>query len=127
MIDRAYEIAINSKYEGCQRGLASVVYNFFDKKTVLRTGASVNEELSQDLYKPVVKKFNERKVYANYKNNIWAADLAKMGFLSSKNCGVKYLSCVIDVFTKYGWIKPLKVRKARHVLHGFIEIVKESK
>ena len=50
-----------------------------------------------------------------------------MGSLSSFKCGVKYLLCVIDVFTKYPWIKPLKDKKAKMVLHGFSEIVYESK
>ena len=39
-----------------------------------------------------------------FKDNIWAADLAEMGSLgSSFNCGVKYLLCLIDVFTKYAY------------------------
>ena len=44
---RAYEIAINPKYDGYQRGLASMVYKFFDEKA--RSGVSVNEELAQEL------------------------------------------------------------------------------
>ena len=44
-----------------------------------------------------------------------------------KNQDVKYLPCVIDVFTKYGWVKHLKDKKAKTVLHGNIEIVRESK
>ena len=43
-----------------------------------------------------------------FKDNIWAADLADMESLSSKNKNVKYLSFVIDVFTRYAWVKPLK-------------------
>ena len=40
---------------------------------------------------------------------------------------MKFLLCVIDVFTKYAWVKPLKDKKAKTVLHGFTEIVNESK
>ena len=43
--DKPYEIAINPKYDRYQRGLPSMVYTFFDKKT--RSGASVNEELCE--------------------------------------------------------------------------------
>ena len=71
--------------------------------------------------------FFKRRVFARLKDTIWAADLAEMGSLSSFKCGVKYLLCVIDVFTKYPWIKPLKDKKAKMVLHGFSEIVYESK
>ena len=84
-------------------------YQFFDKKT--GSGISVNEPLAEELHKPVIKKLKTRKVYARYKDNIWAADLAEMGSLSSKNKNVQYLLCVIDVFTKYAWVKPLKDKK----------------
>ena len=89
MKDRAYEIAINSKYDGYQKGLASIVYKFFDKKTGLRE--NVNEKLAQVLSKPVIKNFKRRELYARSKDNICGADLAEMGSL---------LKCVADVFTK---------------------------
>ena len=54
MKDRAYEIARNSKYDGYQRALASMVYKFFDKKT--GSGISVNENLTEELHKPVIQK-----------------------------------------------------------------------
>ena len=46
--------------------------------------------------------------------------------LPSKNKNVKCLLCVIDVFTKYAWVKPLKDKKGKTVLNAFIEIVNES-
>ena len=58
--DSAYKVAINPKHDGYQRGLASMVYKFFDKKTGL--GASINEELAQKLHKPVIQNFKKRKV-----------------------------------------------------------------
>ena len=61
-------------------------------------------------------------MYARFKGNIWAADLAEMESFSSKNKSVKYLLCVIDVFTKYAWVKPLKDKKGKTVLNAFIEI-----
>ena len=69
---------------------------------------SVNEQLAEELHKPVIKKFKRRKVYAKFEDNIWAADLAEV---SSNNKNVKHLLCVIDVFTKYAWVKPLKDKK----------------
>ena len=63
-------------------------------------GISVNEELSQELHKPTIKKIKRRKVYARFKNNIWEADLADMGSFSSFNRSIKHLLCVIDFFTK---------------------------
>ena len=101
-----------------------MVYKFFDKKT--GTGVSVNEQLAEELHKPVTKKFKGRKVYAIFKDNIWAADLAEMESLSLKNKNVKNLLCVIDVFTIYALVKPLKDMKGKTVLNPFIKIVNES-
>ena len=49
-----------------------------------------------------------------------------MGSLSSFNGGVKYLLCVIDIFTKYAYVKHLKDKIAKIVLHGFAEITNKS-
>ena len=56
-----------------------MVYNFFDKK--IGSGVSVNKQLVEELHKPVIKKFKRKKVYARFKDNIWASDLAEMGSL----------------------------------------------
>ena len=87
---------------------------------------SVSEQLAEELHKPVIKKFKGKKFYARFKDNIWAVDLAEIELLSSKNKYVKYLLCVIDVFTKYAWVKPFKDKKGKTVLNVFIEIVNES-
>ena len=57
-----------------------MAYKFFDKKT--GSGVSVNEHLAEELNKTVIKKFKRRKIYARFKDNIWAADLAEMGSFS---------------------------------------------
>ena len=114
-----------------QRALLSMIYKFFDKETgsgVLATRkaeVSINE-LAEELHKVVIKKFKRRKVYARFKDIIWVADLSEMESLSSKNRKVKYLLCVIDVFTKHAWVKPLKDEKCKTVLNTFIEMVSES-
>ena len=102
-----------------------MLYYFFkDKKR--GSVVSVDEQLAEELRKPVTKRFKRRKVYARFKDNICVADLAEMELLSSKNENVKYLLCVIGVFTKYAWVKPLKDKKGKTVLNYFIEIVNES-
>ena len=47
--------------------------------------------LAQELQKPVIEKFKRRKVYAKFKDKNFAADLAEIGSISSKNRGVRYL------------------------------------
>ena len=97
MKDRAHEIAKNCGYDGYQRALASMIYKFFDKKTGL--GASVNEQLAEELHKPVTKKFKRRKVYARFKDNIWTADLAEMKYclLRIKMLNVYYVSLMFSL------------------------------
>ena len=69
---------------------------------------SFNEQQAEKLRKPVTKKLKKRKVYARFKENICAADLADMESLSSKNENVKYLLRVVDVFAINAWVKSLK-------------------
>ena len=71
MKEGAYKIAINPKYGRYQRELASMIHKVFDKKIGSEPKASVNEEQTQVLHKPVVTKFKRRKVYARFKDNLW--------------------------------------------------------
>ena len=84
--DKAYNIASNPEYDGYQRGLASMVYKFFDKKSM---GSGFVKDssliLADEFHKTVIKKFNKRKVYSQFKDNIWGVDLADMQSLSKKN------------------------------------------
>ena len=111
--DKTFNIAKDQKYDGYQRGLASMVYKFFDKKTA---GSGVkskpqNEQLAEKLHKPIIKKFKKRKMYSSFKDNIWGADLADMQLISKFNKGFRFLLCVIDIFSKYAWVVPLKDKK----------------
>ena len=81
--DKAYDRASNPEYDGYQRGLANMVYKFFDKSTgseIATAGPSAlarsSSLLADELHKPIIKKFNKRKVYSQFKYNIWGVDLA---------------------------------------------------
>ena len=126
--DKAFNIAKNPKYDGCQRGLASTVYKFFDKKS---EGSGIvnnkeNRQLAKELHKPIIKKFNKRKVYSSFRDNIWGADLADMQLLSKINKGFRFLLCVIDIFSKYAWVNPLKDKKGISIVNAFQKILTES-
>ena len=82
--------------------------------------------LAEELHKPVKRKFRKRRVLVNGNNKIWAADLADMRALSKENEGVNFLLLVIDIFNKYGWIKPLKDKKGETIVNALKEIFKES-
>ena len=127
--DKAYDIASNPEYDGYQRGLASIVYKFFDKKS---TGSGINTTkpsssiLADELHKPIIKTFDERKVYSQFKDNIWGVDLADMQSLSRKNKGIIYLLCTIDLYSKYAFVIPLKDKKGISIVNAFNKIIKQS-
>ena len=123
--DKAYDIASNPKYNGYQRGLASMVYKFFDKKST-GSGIASSSILADERHKPIIRKFNKRKVYSQFKDNIWGVDLADMQSLSRKNKGIKYLLCVIDLYNKYAFVIPLKDKKGISIVNAFIKIIKQS-
>ena len=68
--DKAFNIAKNPKYDGYQRGIASMVYKFFDKKS---KGSGINiplefdEQLGKELHKPIIRNFRKRTVYSRFK------------------------------------------------------------
>ena len=131
--DKAYDIASNPKYDGYQRGLASMVYKFFDKKSMgsgfkkLKNTTKPNSSiLADELHKPNIKKFGKRKVYSQFKDNIWGVDLADMQSLRRKNKGIKYLLCVIDLHSKYSFVVPLKDKKGISIVNAFNKIIKQS-
>ena len=126
--NKAFDIAKDAKHDGYQRGLASMVYKFFDSK-VSGSGAKLtlqNEQLAEKLHKPIIRKFVKRKVYSTFKDNIWGVDLADMQLLSKCNKGIRFLLCVIDIFSKYAWVVPLKDKKGISIVKAFQSILKQS-
>ena len=128
--DKAFNIAKNPKYHAYQRGNASMVYKFFNKRLASLTDKSVsgsgvniplefNEQFAKELHKQIIRKFKKRKVYSGFKDNIWGADLADMQLISKFNKGFRFLLCVIDIFTKYAWVVPLKDKKGVSTVDAF--------
>ena len=121
--DEAFNIAKDPKYDGYQRGLSSIVYKFFDKKStgsgrplssaskVANNNIKQNIKLAKELDKPIIRNFKKKTVYSRSKDNIWGTDLANMQLLSKFNKGFTFFLCVIDIFSKYAWVLPLKDKK----------------
>ena len=88
--DKAFNIAKNPKYDEYQRRLASMVYKFFDKKSSGSGAKSMpqNQQLVEELHKPIIRKFKKRKVYAPFKDHTWGANLADMQSKSKFNKGL---------------------------------------
>ena len=141
--NKALKIAMDLKINEYQRGLASMVYKFFDEKTKgsgiksdkrfpesskkLNKSVKIlpeNKILAKELHKPIIKNFKRRKVYSTFKDHIWGVDLADMSLISKFNKGIKYLLCVIDLFSRYSWVMPLKNKKGDSIVEAFKKILK---
>ena len=103
-----------------------MVYKFFEKKSKV-SGLKENQQLPDELHRPIIKNFKRRKVYFSFKDNIWGVDLADMQLISKHNKGIRYLLCVIDLFSKYAWVVPLKDKKGVSIVNAFQKILHSSK
>ena len=92
----------------------------------LKNTARNSSILADEHHKPIIRKFNKRKVYLQFKDNIWGVDLADMQSLSRKNKGIKYLLCAIDLYSKYAFVIPLKDKKGISIVNAFNKIIKQS-
>ena len=116
--DKAYDIASNPEYDGYQRGLASMVYKFFDKKSTAepsslkRMGSGIARDsssiLADEVHKYIVKKFNKREVYSQFKDNIWGVDLADMQSLKKDKNGISIVNAFNKIIKQSGK-KPNKI------------------
>ena len=81
-----------------QRGL--MVHKFFDTNTS-RSGIKniSNKELAEELHKPTIWKFNQRKVYSRFIDNIWGVDLEDMPLISKFDKGFRFLLCLVDIYS----------------------------
>ena len=120
--DKAFKIVSDPKYD---RGLASMVYKFYDKKSK-GSGIVTNEpnyQLANEHHKQIIRKFEKRKVYSYFGDNIWGVDLADMQSQSNFNKEIKYLLCAIDLFSKYAWVIPIKDKKETSIVNAFQKII----
>ena len=112
-----------------------MVYKFFDKMSkgsgivaslANKSSNKPNYQLANKLHKPIIKKFNKRRVYSSFRDNIWVVDLADMQWLSKYNKGIKYLLCTIDLFSKYAWVVPIKDKKGTSIVNAFKKIISKG-
>ena len=85
------------------------------------------DEFARELYKPVTRQFQRSRVNVNGIDEIWAADLIYMQAFSKDNIVIKYLLTVIDIFSKFVWIIPLKRKTGQEVANVFSRILKERR
>ena len=105
-----------------------MVYKSFDK---MSSGSGVatepNYQLVKELYRQIIEKFKTRKVCSSFRDNIWGVYLSDVQSLSKYNKGIKYLLCVIDLFSKYAWVVPLKDKRGISIVNVFQKIISKRK
>ena len=94
---------------------------------VLKMKLKKNQQLAEELHKPIIRKFKKRKGYSSFKDNIWCADLADMQLKSRFNKGIGFLLGIIDTLNKYVWVVPLKIKKGTTIVNEFQSILNDSK
>ena len=106
-----------------------MVYKFVNKKSK-SGGVNIeikhNEQLAKELHKPIIRNLKKKTVYSGFKDNIQGVDLADMQLISKFNKGFRFLLCVIDIFSKYAWVVPLKDKKGVSIVDAFQKILDDS-
>ena len=101
-------------------------YQRHTKQTPSQVRDFLNARESYTLHKPVRRTFPRRITYARRPDELWQADLADMGQLHKENRGTRFLLTVIDVFSKFAWVRPLKRKTSDELVRAFTSILKES-
>ena len=79
------------------------------------------------LFKPKIKKFNRRQINRIMPNESWAADLVQLESLAPFNGGINYLLSVVDFFSRYAFVRPVKFKTKANMLLAFQSIFDEAK
>ena len=115
-----------------------MVYKFFDKitssgaatftnKSAIKSENISNKELTEEFHKPIIGKFNKRKVHSPFIHNIWGADGADMQFISKLKKEFRFSLCAIYIYhNKYTWVIPIKNKKWITSIDAFQKILNES-
>ena len=86
-----------------------------------------NQQLVNELHKPIIRKFKKREVYSSFKDNICGVDLADMLLISKYNKEIRYRLCVIDLSSKYAFVVPLNKKKGINIVNAFQSILNNLK
>ena len=116
-----------------------MVCQFFEKASAgsdIKNEITQNQQLTEELYKPIIKRIKKTKKqkYIHHsifniihQDNIWCADLADIQLISKFNKEIRFLLCIIDTYSKYAWVIPLKDKKGVNIANAFQKILDDSR
>ena len=123
MIKAINELPYNQQQYG-----TFLVKNIIRSKKKLGMGNNFTmSDLSNELNKPVVNKFERKKIIVNHIDEIHSCDLVDMQKYSRVNKGYKYIFTNIDIFSKYAWSFSLKTKTIKEIKSCFQKIFNERK
>ena len=102
-----------------------MVYILIDK-TSAGSGVNMhanNEKLAEELHRPIIRGLKKRTVYSGFKDNIFGANLADSQMIRMFNEILTFLMYLIDIFSKYAWVVPLKDKKGVSIVNAFQKIL----
>ena len=123
MIKAINELPYNQQQYG-----TFLVKNIIRSKKKLGMGNNFTmEDLSNELNKPIINKFERKEVIVNHIDEIHSCDLVDMQKYLRVNKGYKYIFTNIDIFSKYSWSFPLKTKTIKEIKSCFQKIFNERK
>ena len=105
-----------------------MVYKFLIKRLLVeQINPCKIKNLQMKFTNQLLENFKKRRVYPSFKDNIWGANLADMQLISKFNKRIRFLLRVIDIYSKYAWVAPLKDKKDVTIVNAFQKILDDSK
>ena len=104
-----------------------MIRSIINTKQRFGMGIFTMEDLSNELNKPVIKKFERKKVIINYIDEIHSCDSIDMTKYSRMNKRFNYVFTNVDIFSKYAWTCPIKAKTVKEIKPCFQKIFKEPK
>jgi len=97
------------------------------KLPVQKVREVLEKDLGYTLHKPRRRRFPTLPVLVFNIDEQWVADLVEIQNISKYNKGMRYLLMVIDAFSKYAWVEPIKTKTGKAVTEAFEKILKRAK
>jgi len=102
---------------------ARTIYNYYNKQFPLKRIKKILQTLESYSIHKEFRKGPRNISYARYKRYQFQIDLCFIIDLSEWNDGVKYLFTIIDSFTRYAFVEPLKDKNSLNVLRAFQKVI----
>ena len=117
---------LNQTYSGSYGGLSGFLKNRKKWKDQKEVGKELRKLRSFALHGDIRYKFPRRRIMINFINEVWAADLKQLSEEDAEVNKIGYLLVVVDAFSKYAWVRPIKQKTAQYMISAFKSIIRDA-